>query len=69
MASAMEASRRSRAVKRLDIQTLIKVGGGSNPTFLLDFFSFDAITKQTPYRYSADAKEIIQNTHDFCNWE
>ena len=21
--------------------------------------------KQTPYRYSADAKEIIRNTHDF----
>ena len=24
------------------------------------------MAKQTPYRYSADAKEIIQNTHDFC---
>ena len=31
-------SRRSRAVKRLDIQTLIKVGGGSNPNSLLFFF-------------------------------
>ena len=26
-------SRRSRAVKRLDSQTLIKVGGGSSPIF------------------------------------
>ena len=24
------------------------------------------MAKQTPYRYSADAKEIIRNTHDFC---
>ena len=24
---------------------------------------------QTQYRYSADAKEIIQNTHDFCKRE
>ena len=24
------------------------------------------MAKQTPYRYSADAKEIIQNTHAFC---
>ena len=58
-------SRRSRAVKRLDIQTLIKEGGGSNP----EFFSFDAMAKQTPYRYSADAKEIIRNTDDFCKPE
>ena len=66
-------SRRSRAVKRLDIQTLIKVGGGSNPNFLfflnMIFFSFDVMVKQTSYRYSADAKEIIQNTHDFCKRE
>ena len=27
------------------------------------------MAKQTPYRYSADAKEIIRNTHDFCKWE
>ena len=27
------------------------------------------MTRQTPYRYSADAKEIIQNTHDFCKRE
>ena len=27
------------------------------------------MAKQTPYRYSADAKEIIRNTHDFCNRE
>ena len=58
-----DRSRRSRAVKRLDIQTLIKVGGGSNPNFLFSFlnkmfFSFDVMAKQTPYRYSADAKEI-----------
>ena len=26
------------------------------------------MAKQTPYRYSADAKEIIQNTHGFCKW-
>ena len=65
-------SRRSRALKRLDI-TLIKVGGGSNPNFLFFlnkiFFSFDVMTKQIPYRYSADAKEIIQNTHEFCKRE
>ena len=24
------------------------------------------MAKQTPYRYSADAKEIIRNTHYFC---
>ena len=27
------------------------------------------MAKQTPYRYSADAKEIIQNTHGFCKRE
>ena len=27
------------------------------------------MAKQTPYSYSADAKEIIQNTHDFCKRE
>ena len=27
------------------------------------------MAKQTPYRYSADAKEIIRNTHDFCKRE
>ena len=27
------------------------------------------MAKQSPYRYSADAKEIIQNTHDFCKRE
>ena len=27
------------------------------------------MAKQTPYRYNADAKEIIQNTHDFCKRE
>ena len=27
------------------------------------------MAEQTPYRYSADAKEIIQNTHDFCKRE
>ena len=27
------------------------------------------MAKQTPYRYSADAEEIIQNTHDFCKRE
>ena len=27
------------------------------------------MAKQTPYRYSADAKEIIRNTHDFCKQE
>ena len=66
-------SRRSRAVKRLDIQNLIKVGGGSNPNFLFlmnkIFFSFEVLAKQTPYRYSADAEEIIQNAHDFCKRE
>ena len=64
-------SRRSRAVKRLDTQTLIEVGGGSNPIyfFKLDFFSFDVMAKQAPYRNSADAKEIIRNTHDFCKRE
>ena len=33
------------------------------------FFSSDVMAKQTPYRYSADAKEIIQNIHDFCKRE
>ena len=27
------------------------------------------MAKQTRYRYSANAKEIIQNTHDFCKRE
>ena len=27
------------------------------------------MAKQTPYRCSAEAKEIIQNTHDFCKRE
>ena len=27
------------------------------------------MAKQTQYRYSADAKEIIQNAHDFCKRE
>ena len=27
------------------------------------------MAKQTPYHYNADAKEIIQNTHDFCKRE
>ena len=27
------------------------------------------MAKQTPYRFSADAKEIIRNTHDFCKRE
>ena len=27
------------------------------------------MAKQTPYRYEADAKEIIRNTHDFCKRE
>ena len=27
------------------------------------------MAKQAPYRYSADAKEIIRNTHDFCKRE
>ena len=27
------------------------------------------MAKQTPYRYIADAKEIIQNTHHFCKRE
>ena len=37
--------------------------------FLIRFFSFDAMTKQTPYRNSADAKDIIRNTDDFCKSE
>ena len=31
--------------------------------------SFDAMAKQTPYRYSADAKDIIGNVYDFCKRE
>ena len=27
------------------------------------------MAKQTPYSKSADAKDIIQNTHDFCKRE
>ena len=34
-----------------------------------EYNSFDAMAKQTPYRYSADAKEIIRNVHDFCKLE
>ena len=66
-------SRRSRVVKRLNIQTLVKVGGGSNLNFFLSFFyfffSFDDMAKQTPFRYSEDAKEVIRNTHVFCKRE
>ena len=38
-------------------------------SFKLDFFSFDAMAKQTPYRDGADAKELIRNTNDFCKRE
>ena len=27
------------------------------------------MAKQTPYRYTADAKEFIKKTHDFCKRE
>ena len=37
--------------------------------FKLDFYYSTTWQKQTPYRYSADAKEIIQNTHDFYERE
>ena len=62
-------SKRSRAVKRLDIQTLIKVGGGSNPIFffLRFFFSFDAMAKQSPYRYSTDAKRLFKIPMTFAS--
>ena len=36
------------------------------PLVLNKIFFFEVMTKQTLYRYSADSKEIIQNTHDFC---
>ena len=38
-------------------------------SFANDSISFDAMAKQTPYRYSADAKEIIRNVHNFCKQE
>ena len=62
-------SRRSQAVMRLDIQTLVKVGGGSTLNFFLSFrfvFFFHSTPWQTPFRYSTDAKEVIRNTHCFC---
>ena len=66
-------SRRSRAVKPLAVQTSVKVGGCSNPNCLLFFFDFffqfDAMAKQTPFCYSADAKESIRNIHDFYKRE
>ena len=34
-----------------------------------EYISFNAIAKQTPYRYSADATYIIRNVHDFCKRE
>ena len=39
-----------------------------NP-FANESISFDAMTKQTPYWYSSDAKEIIRNVHNFCKQE
>ena len=33
------------------------------------YISFDAMAKQAPYRYSADAKDIIGNVYDFCKRE
>ena len=38
-------------------------------SFANESISFDAMAKQTPYRYSADAKEIIRNVHNFCKQE
>ena len=35
-------------------------------SFANESISFDAKANQTPYRYSADAKEIIRNVHNFC---
>ena len=40
-------SRRSRAVKRLDTQTLIKVGGGSSPNFYFKLFFFHSTSWQS----------------------
>ena len=31
-----------------------------------EYVSFNAKAKQTTYRYSADAKDVIRNVHDFC---
>ena len=38
-------------------------------SFANESISFDAMAKQTPYRYSADAKEIIRSVHNFCKQE
>ena len=34
-----------------------------------EYISFNTMAKQTPYRNSADAKNIIRNVHDFCKRE
>ena len=37
--------------------------------WFIEYISFDAMAKQTPYRYSAGAKDIIENVFDFCKRE
>ena len=46
-----------------DIFTICGVVGSNQ------YISFDAMAKQTPYQYSADAKDIIGNVYDFCKRE
>ena len=38
-------------------------------SFANESISFDAMANQTPYRYSADALEIIRNVRNFCKQE
>ena len=35
-------------------------------SFANESIAFDAKTKQTPYKYSTDVKDIIRNGHNFC---
>ena len=59
-------------VKRLDIQTLIKVGGGSNPSFLffLNKIFFHSTSWQSRHHIvTAQMPKRFQNTHDFCKRE
>ena len=34
-----------------------------------EYISFNVMAKQTPYRYSADAKDVLRNVYDFCKRE
>ena len=38
-------------------------------SFANESIALDAMTKQTPFRYSTDVKDIIRSGHNFCKWE